>query len=422
MYRLRSSGSLSVRPLMSSDSFPLTCANRIHYFGSYYPADTYVGDKRVIIDNVTENFRARKKRGEIILNNLVSTRERNTSSGNSGLTFTSVANVCTGPNIKGTYAYSGAYFAYVYRTYYGPFTNVILITQAQVDSLKNEVSTRCLAERGQSNTNLVESLAEMDKAFAMVASPLENVAKFIKSFRRNGRRRKGYYRAAANSRDFIRFLSSEWLRFRYGINPLISDVKAGMAALEKQFDRKPILKTTRANGQIQKSDRSNGSFSDGLATYNFQRVQTDSSSVRATHYDRAVWSAFDELGLTFQNTIELVWELTHFSFVADWFGNIQDLILANLPRVSMEDLGGVVTERREIISYYLPAGYTVTTTLYTASGSVSDSFKIENFSTVRSIASSDTAFVIKHDFRFDQFKRAADAAALVVQLLQRIGF
>jgi hypothetical protein len=300
-----------------------------------------------------------------------------------------------------------------------------------------------MAARRAGKANYVESLAELDKSYSMLVNPLENVNRFVNKFRRSPsyrelqRLRKKYpekrYRfkgMASFARREINLMlvlaSSEYLRFRYGISPLMSDVKAGMAALEKGWNRPAVYHAARANGQLQGYVVKTFAVPDTYWTWNFARVNTDTVSIRASWWDSYRRNPFDELGLTFHNVVGVPWELTRLSFVVDWFVNVGDLIYANIPRVNLTPMGGTFTVKQDIWNSGYFTGYTnVDQTVVVRSGSYADRVDIHVKRIGRNVIDERYqrgGLVIKSDFRLDQYTRAADAIALVIQQVQSLTF
>jgi hypothetical protein len=112
------------------------------------------------------------------------------------------------------------------------------------------------------------------------------------------------------------------------------------------------------------------------------------------------------------------------SFVADWFANIGDLIYANIPRPNVSAMGGswFVVDRKTVV--VAPKQLTYTDSGYALQGSLGDYYREVVTSKVRhpKIEISDSGLVIKSDFRFDNWNRCADAAALLKQSLHRLIF
>jgi len=428
--RTRNRGSITKPVTWSSAGYPLDDVNRTFYwYGQDVPvADTFVGDREVTIDVKTENYWIRKRRGEMIFNPYVHTHSQNKSEGYSDWSVTTIADIFfSPPPVKRTYWVYGAAMAYFYRLYVGPFTNTILVDPGRIQSLQDEIWTECISKRQNGTANYVESLAELDKCYEMIRKPLINLNTFVSDFRKSGRRRKGYEKVNAQSRDFIRFLSSEWLRFRYGVSPLYSDVRVGMKALKKEFNSvQAINVSARSNGAVTKTLVTNGSINTAPSVWGLNYIISKGHTIncRAVWVDRYKPSIFDDLGLTFHNVVGVPWELTKLSFVVDWFANVGSLIYANIPRVGIEPLGGVIVTREVNSSFYSPNGpINCAPSVYTMNGGPSDTFLMTNQSTVRDVRSAgQTSLVIKADFRLDHWVRATDAFTLAVQQLGSIGF
>jgi len=420
--RVRTRGSISQQAVMLFDRIPgVSCADRAMKTYTFPVADVYLGKKQVTMDELTPGYRRKVKRGEWLpINPFTTSISENKSVGGSYSVY-GLGLECTGPDLH--YQITGYKDALIrtYRVVVGIPTNVILIAGSDAASLYDEVVTKALADRFKGEANFVESLAELDKTVGMLQTPLGNVVELIKAFRRNGKRRKGYAKVSANSKDFIRFLSSEWLRFRYGITPLVNDIQAIMKALERGYEKAPSIHKSRASGTKSMTKIESTTVDSSPFRYTFQIVRADTCDMRAVVFDSYRLDAFDYLGLTFKNVVTVPWELVKFSFVADWFANIGDLIYANVPRIDAVCLGSAVTSRRNwSASYSCPSTVNIDPTHYSVSG-LSGGFVMTNHETVRSPGGGGK-LVIRSDFRLDQFKRSADASALVVQWLSTIGF
>jgi hypothetical protein len=427
-YRYRSKGSINGNVTVTQEGYPLSCSNRI--YGVINPGSTssliYTGSAASILDFVEPNYFKQRAMGAVIIHPYVRRLHSIEVTGDTSVTHTSVPATCTGPTIYGYYVDKGAYFAWTLAySGHGPgHSQVPTIDGNRVNNLQDEAITEALSKRQQGGSNYLESLAEADQAFHLVLNPLENVIRLLREFRRKGKRKKGYERIKSDSSAVIEFAASEWLRLRYGLMPLVRDVKAGMAALEKGYNKKPVIHRARSKFSIEGVAASNSSFVIYPYLITYQKITRRRVDVKAVFYDKYSKSIWDELGINLQNILGLPWELINKSFVADWFANIGELIYANLPRVGIIPCGGAVTVFDETVSVWSPTGTSSSApSVWTVSGNVSDQLKETTVSATRNIFGERSAsLVIKDDFKFDVWTRALDASALVSQLLQRIRF
>ncbi len=428
-----------------SRSYPISCANRTTTAWSAYGTSLpRFGHSKTIFDVVTPNYWRRRKKGEFMPLNPYDVYEATvTASGTSTLRDTWQAPTCTPPLL--TYdEYEGAFMPSWMDGYLGGYTPQNVLADGRSSTLTTQVITACLADRQKGKANYVESAAELNKTFAMLADPLVNVRKFLSDFSRSPsyrelqRLRKKYPGKFSKTRPkdnaltkrernaMLLLASSEYLRFRYGISPLMSDVKVAVAALKRKYQAAPVLVKSRANGALTGYQVKPATFGNVYTTYTLERVNQESLTVRASYYDRIRYSIFDEVGLSFHNVVGVVWELTRLSFVVDWFVNVGDLIYANIPRVNVEPMGGTYTVRDEVWnSGYVTSVVNLQPSVTVRTSSHADRVDIHVKRTSRALIGEQWlrgGLVVKSDFRFDQYTRCADAIAIVIQQLHGLSF
>lgn len=163
---------------------------------------------------------------------------------------------------------------------------------SNVQNQKIDLATD-LAEAAQTVTLIGDAAALLARTFLALKSG--NIVKAVTGFIPKSRK------AIANN----------FLAYRYGISPLLSDIDGAMDMLAQSINGIP---PTRAVGKFKK-------------TFNIQKVVGVNSTdwevkisvkyVSRNRIDNEVVSNFSRLGFT--NPANVLWELVPFSFVVDWF-------------------------------------------------------------------------------------------------------
>lgn len=441
--------------------WPYTCP------GSWGPStesvgsrsDARFGRKRTIADTVTPGYHKLRQKGGYVGTNYLRTSDRTVAISGSGTVVThhpTVKPCGTAVDYERLEA-SGRVMPALLKSINNSYSSTRVIDGGRMENVVTEAITRTMARRQAGDANLIESLAEADQAWRLVGNPLENLGRFAEEFAasRNYRRfeklRKKYpdrwtglrwkprgvrpirrgtmTEAMFNElQELARLSSSEYLRWRYGVSPLISDVQAGMKTLKKIYDKnaQPTLHTARAEIRLFDSGVTTWDLNPAAqSSHNVSRADSHEFSVRAYWHDAYAATAFNELGITFHNVVAVPWELLRLSFVLDWFVNVGDLIYANIPRVGVSPLGGGYTCYEVIQNTYRHAGYSARApTIEYFVGSWGDQVSITYKEKLRRGIDREkmTGLVIKDNFRLDNWTRASDLVAIVYQQLIKVAF
>lgn len=398
--RHRSMGALAPAPTYTLEGRYANCA-QLNWvsIGTFSPC--YVGVSKEMDDVLTPRFRARQIKGEVFFNDLsIKTVESVIESFGQFTWHSSGAPSCLSPVLhheaRTTSPYSVSYLTSGFPT--RPIPTIPLISQLDINDLVVEVTTKGLGARGNANNNLFESVAEYKQALALFTSPLKNIWRFI-----------------TKNESKIKLLRPDeaWLVYRYGIKPFIGDVTGIIEGLKQKVGHK--RQTTRAKGEISKSDVSVVSASPGSGlSATFSAQTTDYCKVRFTSIDEYVATVASNIGFTAKGLITVPWELVPYSFVADWFLNVGDYLNALAPAPGYKTLGSCVVVERGTYTRYQNTGITVTGyTTDTIDASVCHG---NTYVKTRSKVGT-PGIVIRSDFKLDNLVRASDLLALVSQKL-----
>lgn len=396
-------------------SYPLSCANKIWYNNPGVIDNGINGSQRVMSDYVVPRFAKRRAAGERFFNNMFK-EEITVSTVGSDYLLTSVADAC--PGVKALTKIGGPAFAlYVPRSVANSEGHKIPLRQQSLSDqdivrLQKDVSTEVLAKVGTGTHDMWESAAELRRTLEMINPSLEMVNRKVKRILQSMDRGQA-------TRHFFAEVNAGYLMTRYGIMPLIRDIKNTLASLDKDGGTKEV--TSRANGQTFSNRVFAGSTASSPFEHFWQCQVNDAVTVRGMSLDRGYVSIANNFGFNLKGLALLPLQLTSYSFVADWFTNLSSYVGATLPTFGWTALGNALVTTRATSTTYTyshstnssPGTITITTP---PSGSVS----MVVLSTTRAPLMP-AAFQMKSDFKFDQFTRTADLCALLATRFAKLG-
>lgn len=208
-------------------------------------------------------------------------------------------------------------------------------TPAQTTTL-NEARTR-FAKKVEQTMTLFSGgvfLGELRETLRMIRNPgkalRDGVSGYLNNLRKNRRR---LMKMPRQSRQ--RAIQSSYLEFTFGVQPAISDLESASSYLERrqeQLFKELQVVQAFAQNRFMHPDAATF-FGSGVGRVNFRRrnwrehtvVLAGAVSSRASS---PLLLNSSSLGLSLRSFVPTVWELLPWSFVADYFTNIGDVLAA----------------------------------------------------------------------------------------------
>lgn len=317
-------------------------------------ANFKTGRKTVVYDCVTPNYAAKRKRGEVVLNDCLRTTEDNSGSSQ----FLSFGNH---PD-WGTRQISGYWVA--------ANRNMAVMPDwfaADIEATKPIVLLKAHAKMNEADWLSLASVAELGKTASMLAGPLHAFYGLTVTYRDRLKDIRRFSKQLLSTRGREKFLKKDlkrihgmfgqaWLQYRYGWQPLMHDIEDITKAYKHVMDhqKSPPLLVKRSMQPLEYSYK--GSVTGGsLATGNFEYEHRWDVKVSAG----VIYKINDALlhsqarhyaGLDMRGFVLTAWELIPYSFVVDWFLGVGDWLNATLPNPHVTVVGNWVTTKIARIS------------------------------------------------------------------------
>lgn len=408
-YRTRSQGLLVLAPTSRRTNFPLSCASQV-WTSPVVTSSMYVGSIKSMTDEVVKGFQKKRAEGLTFFNNMFSS-ERSYEIKDPGTGYMIRDNVlaCS----PATYSFEQEDTSGLHRfctqgaVVPGYQTIMIskLVDQAVIDGYVYELATKVASDRGRSQSNLWETLAEFDKTLDMFKHPLSRLTGILDDATKA--KKAGRFQGYASNG-----MSNLYLAYRYGIRPVVSDVEAICQGLKKKVGKQRV--TTRASKQISLTRSISGVGNLGIVQVNWINSILDTVNVRAMSLDEASLSVMENIGFSSKGLITLPWELVRYSFVSDWAANIGDFIGAIAPAFGWNQLGSCVSIKRDVINTYTALSTTLTNVNYVLLRPVTGVISARETTKSRGPLPA-PSLVVKQSFQLDNVTRLADAWSLIAQ-------
>lgn len=220
------------------------------------------------------------------------------------------------------------------------------------------------------------SLGELRETLRMLKNPLDSVTTYLR------KNRTKVWKAARKEQKFLEKLKSSpkaawkffasnemdalsgaWLSGRYGIRPMVGELQDVMSAIDA-LKHKPEPRYTSRGWQAGSEVLSDTEFQlPDKARQHIERLRTTNhdidcrAGVLYTHDVRDTW------GMSLSQIPAALWELTPYSFMADWAANCGAYLNALVPKAGVKILGSwVVTHysrqsERIVNCTWAPASY-----------------------------------------------------------------
>jgi len=358
-------------------------------------------------DDVTVGYSRRLRKGEIIMNPMSQKISETVIYPGQGPHFTlqtPIACPATGKLQK--HEQDGPWFETYMLLKYTSITDgrlpaIPVLGNSEMDALVNDTVTSCWADRSLADSNLFESVAEYKQTVKTIGDITIRTRNTLKKWIRNP----------------IKGAADVHLMIRYAIMPGIRDIQSVINGVGKP--KGVVRKTTRTKRTLFRSKSSTDSYNGSSFQVNWSLLSNDELEVRAMSLDEYNATLAANIGFTDNGLLITPWELIPWSFVIDWFVNVGKYLQALAPMQGRKQLGSCFVTRRTYSTLY-----TATTTVPTATWSIERPITGSVLSTEirvnRHPALAPPMLTIKPNFRFDELTRAADALALVIQLISRI--
>lgn len=207
--------------------------------------------------------------------------------------------------------------------------------------LDDLVMTRALAKLSATEFDAGLFAAEIGQTVKLLRNPLSSLLDMTKKILRSGGSTNLLGKLASGA-------SGQYLSYRYGLMPLMMDIEAALRLLKTDLAGKSgKLMSKTARRTVEFSNTESFSLAANYDTWkvNVDGKYEDTCTVHIYYRMTHPFTTAQLLGLDVRNIPGFVWEMTGYSFVADWLANLGDVLSAMALPPNIEIVGAVVTHK-----------------------------------------------------------------------------
>lgn len=245
------------------------------------------------------------------------------------LTYDFSATCSPGEVNKGSSRYSGEILQHP------PFAAFGYATACNAVSAQNQAIMSFISD-AKAQYNSISGpvfLAELRQTLNMIRNPAQALRAKVDTYLSYLSGRRATHRTKREAEDF---LAKSWLEYSFGWTPLIADTKAGAEALARLIHGDLRYSTARGFGRSECAGRPTiNNVNVRNFTLGTEEVRVDTfetciikGGVSAKPTGPTLANAMHLFGFTPEEFVPTIWELIPYSFLADYFLNIGDILEA----------------------------------------------------------------------------------------------
>lgn len=351
------------------------CSGKMFYSNTTTATTNYngsrVGTYEYMLDYVTPGFKRQSANGRVFNNPL--TKHKYSYSA----TPSSVVFLENPPSVVGATTRYRQEWQNMYAVVKGPLkapvdpvqpTGHLLynwVPNLDETSLMSRAATAALSDSREKSAQGLVIVAEMRKTLETLRNPiaasLKHLRNIPKEVRRKRTRRNSGSVDVAVAKEIAKGASSQYLAWFYGLRTVMFDVEDVMAGLEKQYFDRQTGRGFVADEYVAAPVVAN--LYSHAASHNATVTETyrERCEVRAgAMIQLEGMTTASRLGFDIRSIPEALWELTPWSFVVDWFVNVQDVLGALEAVVSGKFLAQWIVRKRYLTFTRQVSGHHVT--------------------------------------------------------------
>lgn len=206
------------------------------------------------------------------------------------------------------------------------------VTGIDATSANNQALTALYRNLSQQflGTQSMIFFGELGETVHMLKHPLSSLQKgFSEHFGALSKRIRGVKKRRPST--LLDIVKGTWLEYSFGWTPLAMDVKSILKTAMSKLDRKPTVVGWGSSQSSQMSPMISGSYKYAYIKYcirdtSFVEVRYKVGLKDDCEYDFDADGWLDRFGLTVDQFVPTLWELTPWSFFLDYFANIGNIL------------------------------------------------------------------------------------------------